>query len=332
MLNNAYRSFKFVCLFFILFFYVSYLFGAKSIGCVEGKIQKISTLISGEIGVAVKHIENGRWIEFNGFKRFPMASTYKLPIAVYCLSLIDQGRFGLKEKVGLTKYDFWEHSHLTSKVPTCGEIKISIKKLIKAMISCSDNVASDKILQIVGGPSVVTEWLQRNGFEQISINRTALKMRVEFNGINWNELNQNYYSPQSFSILRNKVSRKTKLEAMNRFFRDLQDTTTPVEMVHFLSCFYNRKIIGEYSTNFLLESMKMCRCAHRLKGLLPKGTKVWHKTGTLDGAISDIGVIELPKNKGHLAIAVYTSKSMNFSHRRERAIACIARIIFNYFA
>ena len=70
--------------------------------------------------------------------------------------------------------------------------------------------------------------------------------------------------------------------------------------------------------------------AKRLKGLLPNGTVVAHKTGTggtkngITGATNDIGIIFLPNGK-HLAIAVFISDSFADEKTREAVIAKVAK-------
>jgi beta-lactamase class A len=66
----------------------------------------------------------------------------------------------------------------------------------------------------------------------------------------------------------------------------------------------------------------------RIKGLLPAGTVVAHKTGTtgsagnLNGSTNDVGVIA-----GRIALAVYVKGSTRPLAVRERAIAEIARTV-----
>ena len=67
----------------------------------------------------------------------------------------------------------------------------------------------------------------------------------------------------------------------------------------------------------------------RLKGLLPAGTAVAHKTGTsgtvkgVTAATNDIGIITLPNGK-RLAIAVFVADSPADEATREGVIAKIA--------
>jgi beta-lactamase class A len=44
------------------------------------------------MGLAAIHIETDRCITLKGSERFPMASTYKLPIAIQLLMLVDDGK------------------------------------------------------------------------------------------------------------------------------------------------------------------------------------------------------------------------------------------------
>jgi beta-lactamase class A len=74
----------------------------------------------------------------------------------------------------------------------------------------------------------------------------------------------------------------------------------------------------------------------RIKGLLPPGTPVAHKTGT-DGtregktaATNDIGIVTLPDGR-HLAVAVFVKDSTAGLVPREAAIAKIARAAWDHW-
>jgi beta-lactamase class A len=74
----------------------------------------------------------------------------------------------------------------------------------------------------------------------------------------------------------------------------------------------------------------------RLKGLLPSGTIVAHKTGSthttkgLTAATNDSGVIFLP-NGGLIAVSVYVKASTRKDSVRDLVIARIARAAFDYY-
>jgi beta-lactamase class A len=76
--------------------------------------------------------------------------------------------------------------------------------------------------------------------------------------------------------------------------------------------------------------------ANRLKGLLPAGAVVAHKTGTsgaqkgITAATNDIGIITLP-NGEHLALAVFVSDSPADEATREGVIAKVALAVWDKF-
>ena len=69
----------------------------------------------------------------------------------------------------------------------------------------------------------------------------------------------------------------------------------------------------------------------RLKGMLPDGTDVAHKTGTIGGTTNDVGIMSLPNGAGQVAIAVFVKASARPGAERERVIAQVARAVHDYF-
>ena len=57
---------------------------------LEQEVTRAAKSAGGMVGVCAIHIESGRRIALNSSERFPMASTYKIPIAVQLLARVDQ--------------------------------------------------------------------------------------------------------------------------------------------------------------------------------------------------------------------------------------------------
>ena len=53
---------------------------------LEREIARVSKVAAGTVGVSAVHLETGRRASLNGGERFPMASTFKVPIAVFVKS------------------------------------------------------------------------------------------------------------------------------------------------------------------------------------------------------------------------------------------------------
>ncbi len=295
---------------------------------IEQRIEQIRRSVPGEIGVAALHIESGKRVEFDGNKRFPMASTYKIPIALCCLSLVDQGVLSLEKTVKLSAFDIRRGS-CSLKV---GQ-ELSLKELLELTLEHSDNTTSDIILKMVGGGNAVTRWVHKQGISQMRIDRPTLTMLATYSGIVDRLGDKNRCTVARYNYLLKNISAKNRAYAARKFYDDELDTTTPRAMVDLLAQMYRGKCAKERSTQFLFECMEECHWGgQRIEILLPKRTRVWHKTGTIDGIVSVIGIIELPRNKGHIAVACYSNRSLKAKSKRERAFARIARTLFDYYS
>lgn len=82
----------------------------------------------------------------------------------------------------------------------------------------------------------------------------------------------------------------------------------------------------------LLDVMRRCETGlTRLKGALPPGTEVMHKTGTIGMTTNDVGIVTLPGDAGHLVISIFVKSSEKPIPDRERAIAEVARALHDYY-
>jgi len=102
--------------------------------------------------------------------------------------------------------------------------------------------------------------------------------------------------------------------------------------VTLLEKIWRGEVVDRASSDAILETMKRCTTgAQRIKGLLPRNIDVAHKTGSMGGVFDDVGIIYLPDDMGHVAIAVLTKSARAASADAEKAIAEIARFAFDYF-
>jgi beta-lactamase class A len=168
----------------------------------------------------------------------------------------------------------------------------SVRRLMARMLIHSDNRAADTLLGDIGGPDALEAWLRHHGVTGLRVDRTIAQ------------------------LLRDK-----------RDLWDPRDSSTPIAMVHLLQRIYKAELIRPESRNYLLDLMGQCATGrNRIKALLPFGTPVEHKTGTLNGLSDDVGFITMPD--GHrVAVAIFTRGGSN----RPRTIAEAARAIYDGF-
>jgi beta-lactamase class A len=95
---------------------------------------------------------------------------------------------------------------------------------------------------------------------------------------------------------------------------------------------FGKNLLKPETAKLLFGIMRRCETGNaRLKGLLPGGTEVAHKTGTAMGIINDVGVITLPNGAGHIAMVVFIKGSKSSVAECEHSIAEVARGAYDFF-
>ncbi|MBS7563482.1 class A beta-lactamase, subclass A2 [Mucilaginibacter sp. Bleaf8] len=255
---------------------------------------------NGKVGVAFSILEDNDTLSVNNNRRYVMHSVFKFPVAMAVLHWVDAGHLKLDQKTHITKADLPEtYSPLRDKYPN-GNVDVSIADLLSYMVSQSDNDACDILLKVVGGTPAVEAYLRELGVKQMYI----------------------------------KASERQMASAWPVQYRNW---CKPAEMVKLLNILYTGKALSKTSNNYLWKLMlETSTGPNRIKGLLPAGTQVAHKTGTgpvnekgMASATNDAGIVLLPNGK-HLAIAIFVNDSYDDRATREKLIAQISKAIYDY--
>jgi beta-lactamase class A len=314
---------------------------------LANKIHAIEMKNNTIIGIAAVYIESNKVVSHNSNQHFFMASTIKLPIAVAFLHRVDENKESLNRIIKMDSKNSVPGSgslyHIFEKKST----NMSLQHILQHMLIHSDNSASDTILKAVNGPQNVTKYMYALGFKNILINRSILEMFLDTNHVD-HALLKTPRPVFSWKQIFNRVPTSKKAESWKRFQQDIRDTTTPNEMAQLLVKLQKKQILSESSTALLMKIMEQCRTGRsRIKGLLPANVKVAHKTGTwaidepeylrypaskqLFRFASDVGIITLPQNKGHIAIAIYVKSKSASDYPRSRSIALASRAVYDHF-
>jgi len=266
---------------------------------LQTQLEQAASAAKGRVGVAAVVLETGETINLNPHDHFPMQSVYKLPISMAVMQNVDAGKLKLEQRVRVTKDDFGsrgQHSPIRDQNPDGTELTVS--ELLRFAISESDGTASDVLMRLAGGRVAVQMYLTDLAITDMIVLNTEKEL-----GQDWQAQYRNSASPEAAVAL--------------------------------LRALYERRGLSESSQSLLLKFMtESTPGAKRLKGLLPAGTVVAHKTGTsgnekgITAATNDIGIITLPNGR-HLAIAVFVSDSPTDEVTREGVIARIAKAIWD---
>lgn len=251
----------------------------------------ISDRAGGDIGVAVTHVETDRTVAIQGTTQLPLYSVFKLPLAVSVLKDVEENRLRLDQKVRITPADVapgWKGNSNLWRKP----VELTVTELLELSIVRSDNTSSDKLLQLIGGPAVVTQRMRSLGFSGINIRSSVREFAAR---------------------------------------REAPNTGTASDFAQLLARLQQGRVLQPPHLTLLLGFMERATTGmRRLRGDLPAGTPVANKTGTGEAgaATNDVGIITLPEGRGHLAIAVLLSGSTLPPEAQENLIAELARAAY----
>jgi beta-lactamase class A len=267
--------------------------------------KKLDSIVSSKqatVGISVQIMETGDTVSLNGNHRFPMQSVYKFHLALAILNLVDKKELRLDQKVLLKKKDLHPdtHSPLRDKYPD-GNVSVTIDELLRFTVGQSDNNGCDILFKLVGGTKIVDRYIKSLGIANVSIVGTEAQMHAKYK-IQF----KNYSSPKAATAL--------------------------------LLKFAGGKILQENSSKYLMEIMQNSPSGpNKLKGLLPLGTVVAHKTGYsgidqtgLTYATNDIGIVTLP-NGNHMIISAFVTMSKESEAVNDRIIAELAKVAFEKY-
>jgi beta-lactamase class A len=258
---------------------------------LAARLKDICERAGGRCGVAVTHVETGRSAAFEGERALPLYSIFKLPLAVAVLKDVEEGRLQLDQKVRVEP----EEAAPGTKANSDLWLKPSnrtIRELLEFSIVRSDNTSSDKMLELVGGPEAVTRRMRALGLQNIEV-RSSTK-----------------------EFLKSKDAHP--------------NTGTAGDLARLLALLQKGEVLASPQLEVLLGFMgRVITGDRRLRAGPPKGTPVADKTGTGPSTTNDVGIVTLPGEKGHLAIAVLLDGSKLSAEKQEDLIAEVARAAYN---
>lgn len=272
---------------------------------LRNKIEQIVSDKDAVVGVSIIGINGKDTLSLYGDRRFPMQSVFKFHIALAVLSEIDKGNLLLDQKIKISKdellsEDFW--SPLRDENPNGGNFTIA--KLIQYSVSHSDNTACDVLIRLIGTPKTVEDYIKKSGVDDIQITFNEEEMQAK-----WENMFKNWTTPKAAS------------ETLKLFYENKSN------------------LLSKSSYDFFWKTNKATTTGkNRIRGQLPEGTIVAHKTGWsgtnketgITAAVNNIGIVFLP-NREYFIISVFVSESRENFDTNEKIIADIAKATYDFY-
>lgn len=295
--------------FFTIFLLLVLLYGCRQPQHNMEQLRKqIVQVIAGKnalVGVSIMGNNGKDTLSLNGNRRFPMQSVFKFHIALAVLAEVDKGRFAMDQTFLIKKEDLLPQevwSPLRDDNPDGGIF--TLKQLIQYAVSHSDNTACDMLIQLIGTPKDVEKYIKHCGIADIQITFNEQEMQAK-----WDNMFENW--------------------------------TTPIAASETLKLFYENKngLLTRESYSFFWQTNKETSTGNnRIKGKLPEGTVVAHKTGWsgthkvtgITEAVNNIGIVFLPDGT-YFFLSVFVTQSKESFEENEAIIAEIAKATYDFY-
>jgi beta-lactamase class A len=256
-------------------------------------IARIEQALGGRLGVAVLDTGGGRRLEYHAGDRFPICSTFKFLAAAAVLQKVDKKELQLDRKISYGPADLLEWAPITKQHVQEGSM--ILHALCAAAIEYSDNTAGNLLLQTIGGPPGLTEFVRSLADSVTRLDRNEPTLNTAIKG-------------------------------------DERDTTSPASMLTDLKTLLLGDTLSAASRQQLeVWLVKNTTGDKRLRAGLPATWQVGDKTGTGEnGARGDIAIVR-PPNRAPILVAVYTAESAAPNEKINEAFAAIGRVVGDGF-
>jgi D-alanyl-D-alanine carboxypeptidase (penicillin-binding protein 5/6) len=253
----------------------------------------------GDVAIAVKHLKSGESYEYRADEPMPTASLIKLPVMIAAYEASDKGKLSLDTRTELKAED---------KVPGSGVLTahfspgatISLRDAIHLMIVYSDNTATNLVLDQLG-LATTNDCMESLGCSDTRIN--------------------------------SKVFRRDTSIAPERSTQFGLGSTSARDMVKMCQLLYERKLVNEQACEQMLEHLYACEDRLKVPRLLPSGTRVAHKTGSVNASRTDAGIMETPSGPIAFCILTTNNKDESWTNDNEGDLFCaeLGSAVYQYF-
>ncbi|HBM96375.1 TPA: hypothetical protein DD394_02380 [bacterium UBP9_UBA11836] len=309
-----------------------------------------------DIGYSIIHIPTSAKLSNQGTKQYPLASVFKVPVLIEtCLQLQDNVLpFNVDKQLTIKKEDFCIGSGELIDAPV--NSKITLDKALTLMITISDNTATDMIVHLIGAGNIhrLMRDLNLNDNYIFMSNRQAWLICLGKGSLTksdnpdeiartWKQLtprqrlalakeveedNKNL-SKSQFQALEDRSGARYTFTQQRHVAETVDNQSSPDDFSMLLAKLWRQEILAPDWTDYALSILAAQEYNSRIPRYLPKGTKTYHKTGTISGVVNDSGII-ISKRGNPLAITVFVKNvGCGQNNRAAQAIGHLSKIAWD---
>lgn len=290
----------------------------------------------GVVAVSALHLGTGARASVHGDAKLPMMSVFKLPLAFVALDAVNRGLHQLDEPVPFVEADLREDVSPLSKAWHAGEHAPTLSTVLVRTIQDSDNAGGDRLVSFLGGGAAITARLRAAGVVGVDVVEQEIEMFGRL-GCPGTKAPTGGWTTVALKACP-EATPTARLAAAKAELTASPNVATTDGLVQLLAALDAKAFLGPERSQWLLDVLAGTKTGpNRLKGKLPAGARVEHKTGTgdtVDGyniSTNDVGILVLPGG-ARVAVAVLMAGSTKELAAREAVIAKLARAVWDRFA
>lgn len=297
---------------------------------LEDAIRALGSRFQGKVGIAVRDVEEDWLVHHEGRKAYPQQSVSKFWVAVAMLDAIDRGAARLDDPVTITADDLTLFNQPISQFVDADGYRTTIRSLLEAAMTKSDNTANDVLLREAGGPAAVRRKIERAGIDGVKFGPGERLLQAKTAGLTWR---QEMSRGLAFQTARAKLPLSARQEALNDYLDSPPDGASPAGITQGLAKLRRGELLSPASTEYLIGAMARSKTGpKRLKGGLAPGWGFAHKTGTGQqlGARStgynDVAILTAPDGTSY-AVAVLIGETTRPIPERMSLMQAVTRAV-----
>ena len=276
-------------------------------------VARLGEAFPGDVGIVVRDVQTGWTSHYRGLDYFPQQSVSKLWVALSLFDQIDRGANALANQVTVRPEDLTLfHQPIRALTLRPGGFRTTNEDLLLRALTQSDNSANDRLLNLVGGTTVVRQTLAQKGISGVRFGPGETVMQSQIAGLAWKP---EFSVGQRFYDARDALPTAARRTAFNAYLADPVDGATPLGIADALARLKQGQLLSPASTNRMLSIMAQTRTGpQRLKGALSNGWSLSHKTGTgqifqgEQAGYNDVGILTSPGGQSY-AVAVLIGRT-----------------------
>lgn len=263
------------------------------------QLQPLIDAHQGKVAVGIKHLKTNEVWNHQADEPMPTASLIKLPLMVAAYQAAADKKIDLDKLVTLEADDKVPGSGILTTHFSTGT-KLPLRDAVRLMIAYSDNTATNLVAEHTGLDATAKL------MESLELPETKL---------------------HSFVFKRDTSIFPERSEKFGL------GSTTASEMIRLLQMLHEKKLVSPEASGEMLAHLYTCEERQKLARFLPEGTRLAHKSGSVNEVRCEAGIIDSPS--GPIAVCVLTADNADQSWGKENAaeILCgkIAEVAYSHF-